>query len=235
MASKKVLEGPEKGLIHVRLTMIEPTLGSAPSDPEVYTTYIKSKKPVDLPAATEDEGEVDSLKVNEENKEDEGKFTIFHKLDDGTPFVYDYVIKGFFKNACKSLRKAPGTYSEKLTAYKGLIDGNIFIKQRRLPFKNASKITIFERPLRAETAQGPRVALSASERIEAGAVLEFDIKLLTPALYGAVIEWLDYGQYNGLCQWHNGGYGRFLYEEIDEEGNIVSGNISQLEDYDNIM
>lgn len=228
---KKVLEGPEKGMMHVRLTMIEPTLGSSPSDPEIYSTYIKSKRPAEI-QPTEDAGEVDSLKVSEENAGSENKFTIFHKLEDGTPFIYDYVIKGFFKNACKSLRKAPGSASEKLSAYKGLIDGNIFIKQRRLPFKNASKITIFERPLRAETAQGPRVALSASERIEAGAVLEFDIKLLTPELYGAIIEWLDYGQYNGLCQWHNGGYGRFLYEELDEEGNLISGNISQLDEYD---
>lgn len=229
MARKK-LEGPEKSMMHVRLTMIEPILGSSPSDPEIYTTYIKSKKPAEI-QPTEDAGETDSLVVSEENAEAENKFTIFHKTKDGDPFIYDYVVKGFFKNACKAMRKAPGSISESLTAYKGLIDLNVFPVQRRLKFKNASNITIFERPLRAETAQGPRVALSASERIEAGATLEFDIKLLTPALYGAVIEWLDYGQYNGLGQWHNGGYGRFLYEELDEEGNLVSGNISKLSDY----
>lgn len=230
MAGRKKIEGPEKSLIHVRLTLIEPILGSAPSDPEVYTTYIKSKKPADI-KPTEDVDETDSLIVSEENAEAENKFTIFHKTKNGDPFLYDYVVKGFFKNACKALRKAPGSISEGLTAYKGLIDLNVFIVQRRLKFIDPSKITIFERPLRAETAQGPRVALSASERIEAGTKLEFDIKLLTPALYGAVIEWLDYGQYNGLGQWHNGGYGRFLYEELDDEGNLVSGNISKLDDY----
>lgn len=211
-----------KNLIHVRLTLVEAILGSAPSDPDIYKTYIASK----APQGKETNDEVESL------PEDPDKgVTVFHRMDDGTPCVMDHQIKGFFKNACSAMRDVPKSESSKMKAYKKKIDNNIFIKQRRIPFQNASDITIFQRPLRAETPQGPRVALSASERIEAGAVLEFDIEVLNPDLYGIVIEWLSYGKYNGLGQWHNGSMGRFLFEELDEEGNLVSGNISELDTY----
>jgi hypothetical protein len=35
-------------------------------------------------------------------------------------------------------------------------------------------------------------------------------------LEDTVMEWLDFGELNGLGQWRNGSYGRFTYEIIDE-------------------
>ena len=78
----------------------------------------------------------------------------------------------------------------------------------------AGEMTICERPLRAQTAQGERVALSCSESIPAGSTMEIEITTLTDDLMNTVIEWLDYGKLNGLGQWHNSGKGRFSWEDI---------------------
>ena len=77
-----------------------------------------------------------------------------------------------------------------------------------------AKMTVFERPLRAQTAQGERVALSASESIPAGAQIEFTIGLLDAKLEDVVREWLDYGELSGFGQWHSSGKGRFTWEEV---------------------
>ena len=213
-----------KNLMHVRLTLVEPILGSAPADPDIYKAYIASKAPANKDTSDELEG------INVEDEMQKG-ITVFHKFEDGTPHLMDHQIKGFFKNACSAMRDVPKSESSKLKAYKKKIDLNIFIKQRKIKFIDASDITIFQRPLRADTPQGPRVALSASERIEAGAKLEFDIEILVPDYYSVICEWLDYGKYNGLGQWHNGSMGRFLWEELDDEGNKIAGNISEIDTY----
>lgn len=212
-----------KSLMHVKLTFVEPILGSAPSNPDIYKEYIASK----APAEKDTTDEIESLPADEMDK----GVTVFHKLSDGRSCIMDHQIKGFFKNACSAMRDVPKSESSKIKAYKKKIDNNIFIQQRMIPFENASEITIYQRPLRADTPQGPRVALSASERIEAGSSVTFDIVLLNPDLYSVVVEWLSYGKWNGLGQWHNGSMGRFLFEEFDDEGNHVSGNISELETY----
>lgn len=227
----------EKNLIHIKLTLTEAILGSAPADPHIYTTYIASKAP-------KEKNTDDEILGFEEEDEDKKGVTVFNRISEseinGTydpqnppanepnyPCVMDYQIKGFFKNACSAMREVPKSESSKIKAYKKKIDNLIFIEQRKIKLENASDITIFERSLRAETPQGPRNTLAASEKIEAGATLTFDITILNPDLYPVVLEWLSYGKYNGLGQWHNGSMGRFVYEEFDDEGNLVSSNKSQ--------
>ena len=75
-------------------------------------------------------------------------------------------------------------------------------------------ITICQRPLRAQTAQGERVALASSEEAPAGTQIEFEILMLNEDLEPAVLEWLEYGQLNGIGQWHNSGKGRFATQII---------------------
>ena len=71
-----------------------------------------------------------------------------------------------------------------------------------------------ERPLRAETMQGPRVSLANSESCPAGSYIEFDI-MARGKLIGRVMDWLDFGRYNGLGQWRNSGKGAFEWEVLD--------------------
>lgn len=133
--------------------------------------------------------------------------------------VRDYQIKGFFKDACSSLRRVPGTRSSKLTAFKKVIDGTVFVEQRKIPFKlpDGAECGRCERPLRASSASGERVALAASETVPAGTVLEFSVLVMNPKDAETVREWLDYGRLRGLFQWRNSGKGRFEWEEVESE------------------
>lgn len=195
--------------LKVRLTFTEPVLGTMPADEDIYKNFIGSKAP---DAATV-EDEVEAVGVDE--VVEKGK-TVFPKLDDGTPFLYDYQIKGYFKGTCGFLRKVKDTESSKIKAYKKEIDGLIFPEPRRIPFLNVSGIRECQRPLRAQTAQGERVSLAISEEIPAGAQIEFTIELLSDSHEKAVREWLDYGRYSGVGQWRNSGKGRFIWEEIKD-------------------
>ncbi len=169
---------------------------------ELYADYIATKLPDGNGDASDELAAVEEMT--------EKGTTDFHRLD-GAPIIYDYVIKGFFKDAARCcdgflIRSPP-----EMTAYKKIIDGLVFIRPRQIPITAFGAVSILERPLRAQTAQGERVALARSEMLPDGSEIEFVIDLLDAKLELAVREWLDYGSRRGLGQWRNGGYGTFLY------------------------
>jgi len=188
----------------VEITFTEPLLGTAPLEEEIYTLYIADKKADMTPVELRDE--IESL------REDKG-VTGFHRNGDDEPFLYDYMIEGFLKDACGMMRRARGTLSKKLTAYKKVIDGLVFVGERRIPLQMAGELDVLERPLRAETAQGPRVALAKSEMAPVGTKIAFTLRILDDKSVPLELlqEWFDYGSMRGLGQWRNGGYGRFEY------------------------
>ena len=197
----------ESTKLKVRITFTEPILGTSPADEEVYRSYIGDKAP-DAPSLEE---EVDSLGVDA--VVERGK-TIFPKLDDGTPFLWDYQLRGFFKGSCGMLRKVPNTLSSKIKAYKKQIDGLVFVEPRRIPIMFDGDMRECQRPLRAQTAQGERVSLAISEEIPSGAQIEFTVVCLLDKDADLVREWLDYGSLVGIGQWRNSGKGRFNWEEL---------------------
>ena len=222
--------------INVHVKFIEGILGTASNDKEIYSNFIGSK----APDANSLEEEVAAVGVDETV---EKGTTVFPKLPDGTPFLYDYQVKGFFKDTCGMLSKLtakdPETgkkgkavnESSKITAFKNVIDGLIFVQPRKIPFKFDGEIDICQRPLRAQTAQGERVALASSEEIPAGAEIWFTILCMSADHVKAAIEWLDYGYFRGIGQWRNSSKGRFCYEILDENGNVISGNMELAEPY----
>lgn len=196
----------------VRLTFTEPLLGMSPANEQIYRDYIGSK----APDASKVEDEVAALGVEAVV---EKAMTVFPRLEDGTPFLWDYQMKGFFKGVCSYLWKVSGTESNKIKAYKKAIDGLIFVTPRRSPFRSPDgkplEVGKCERPLRAQTPQGDRVALACSEEIPAGAQIELEILMMDDKAHEkAVREWLDYGVWSGIGQWRNSGKGRFTWEEI---------------------
>lgn len=193
----------------VRLTFLESILGTSPANKDVYRDFIATK----APDANTVEDEVAALGV--EAVAEKG-MTVFPRLDDGTPFFYDYQIKGFFKDTCGGLRRVKGTLSSGVKAYKQVIDKLIFPEPRTIPILFDGDMTVCQRPLRAQTMQGERVSLASSEEIPAGAVVEFTIVMLSDEHEKLVREWLDYGKYSGIGQWRNSGRGRFTWELIDE-------------------
>ena len=139
------------------------------------------------------------------------------ETDEGTDWIDKLLTCD--KDACSALRRVPGTRSSKLTAFKKVIDGTVFVEQRRIPFQlpEGAECGRCERPLRASSASGERVALAASETVPAGTVLEFSILVMNPKDAETVREWLDYGALRGLFQWRNSGKGRFEWEEVAKE------------------
>lgn len=114
--------------IDVRLTLLEEALGMTPGDPEIYGNWIASKAP-EPEVGEEEVGVIEGMDAVEDAT------TCFPRTEDGVPFCWDYQIKGFFKDACSALRRVPGTRSSKLTAFKKVIDGTVFVEQRRIPFQ----------------------------------------------------------------------------------------------------
>ena len=198
--------------LKIKVTLTEPMLGTKSANEELFTKFIAAKRPEGVAA---DEAEAEA-RLNAELDDREMSMTCFHKLADGTPMLWDYQIKGFFKDACAALRIVPKTKSSELKAYKKIIDGQVFVKERRIPLvmPEGGEIGICERPLRAQTMQGERVALAKSETVPAGTTFDITISMLNPALEAVVVEWLEYGALRGIGQWRNSGMGRFTYEIV---------------------
>lgn len=193
----------------VRLTTTEEMLGTASNDKEIHERFIASNAP-DAPTREE---EISAVGVEELI---ERSMTVFPRGKDGKPILWDYQLKGFFKDACGVLRKVSKSKSSACKAYKKEIDGNIFVCERQIQIQFDGDITTCQRPLRAQTAQGERVALASSEAIPAGATMEFTVLCLEKSDMPLVKEWLNYGKWRGLCQWRNSGKGRFTWENLGE-------------------
>lgn len=225
--------------LKVRITLTEEMLGTKASNPDVFTDFIASKAP---------DGDKRKEELETAEHREEAGTTVFHRMPWGTVLakagkeaavlfdghagiapdtlilgLWDYQFKGFFKDACGALRNADGTLSKQLTAYKTRIDGLIFPAPRFIPvfMPDNTKPGVCERPLRAETAQGPRVSLCRSETVPAGSWLQFEVVSLAKKIgkgddavdvEDLLKEWFDYGALRGLGQWRNSGKGRFTYE-----------------------
>lgn len=200
-----------------KLTFTEPILGGSPADPEIYSSYIGSNAPDAASLAEEIEA------LGTDAVEEKG-MTVFGRSQDGGPILWNYQIEGFFKDACGMLKRVPKTESSKMKAYKKIIDGLIFVQPRQIPIRLSGEIGNCQRPLRAQTMQGDRVALASSEEAPAGSSIEFSVQCLDEGYIDAVKEWLDYGELRGIGQWRNSGKGRFLWDELDKEGKVIDGN-----------
>lgn len=197
--------------LKVRLTFTEDVLGTANADKNVHSEFIASK----APNAPSREEEVEALGAEEVERKE---MTVFPRMENGSPMFWDYQIKGFFKDTCSALSRCKGEdYSKEscgMKAYKKIIDGCIFPQPRKIEIHMNGEMGNCQRPLRAQTAQGERIALANSEAVPAGSWIEFNVVCLSDAYEKAVREWLNYGQFKGIGQWRNSGMGRFTWEEI---------------------
>jgi hypothetical protein len=151
--------------------------------------------------------------------------TVFARTD-GKPHLWDYQIKGFFKQACLAMVES-GLTAEALKklglgkwTYKRSIDLLVFVAPRRIFLQlpegtDSQNLEYIERPLRKDNFKGGNVCLARSESAPAGTTCEFDIKYLNPKLEEPIKKWLEYGALSGIGQWRNSGMGRFSHEIIE--------------------
>lgn len=196
-------------ILKVKVTFTEEILGTASSNKDIHEEFIASKAP-DAPSMEEEVAAIGVAEVFDKS------LTVFPRNADNKPIAWDYQWKGFFKDACGMLRKVDGSACSKIKAYKKEVDGLIFIAPRQIPIEFDGEISICQRPLRAQTAQGERIALASSESIPAGATMTFEIKMLVPGHEKAIREMLNYGSLRGFGQWRNSGKGCFTYEVLEE-------------------
>lgn len=189
----------------VSIELQEPVLGTVPKNKEVYASYIATR------AQKLENGAEEIATVQE--VEEKG-WTGFHQDETGI-FVYDYYIRGFLKNAANVLKEQTGIKNSR-----SKIDNLVFVFPRRNYWSRDGKILksadgVIERPLRAQTMQGPRVTLARSDYLSEGSSLEFEIRVIQGKEKidkGFLESILDYGQLCGLGQFRNGSYGRFSYK-----------------------
>lgn len=197
---------------HYKAVFTEGLLATKPNDEKVHETYIAAKREEGIAA---DELDAEARTLAEIERLEKG-CTVFHRTADGTPMVWDYQIKGFLKDAIKALRRDPDSACSKLKNYKGVIDGSVFIKPRQIPLvlPDGATLGTCQRPLRAQTMQGERVALAQSEEAPAGTVIEFEVLTLAPGLDKALDECWEYAQLRFMGAWRNSGKGTAIVEEI---------------------
>ena len=168
----------------------------------------------------------------------------YEKFDkvEKVPFYYNNQIRGFFKDSCGLLsraeerdengKKVGSTESGKLTAFKKVIDGCIFVFPRRIAIEipetyidddgvtvlnsrdENGDLKILQRPLRISGPTGERVAIAASEMIPTGSSMKFTIGMTSLKFKPAIIEWLNYACVHGISGWRNSGMGVCVWREI---------------------
>lgn len=197
--------------MRVRITLVEEMLGTACSNPDVHREFIANKS-------------ADAARIQEELEAlpadalMEKALTVFPRDTDGTPFLWDYQLKGFIKEAIGALveigpeLRVGKTKLSKYT-FKRVVDNYIFVSPRKLRLYGELG-PICTRPLRADTMRGERVSLASSETMVAGTSFECRVDVMVPAMDELVRSALNYGQFKGLGQWRNSGKGRFTWEDL---------------------
>ena len=165
----------EMHILKARLTFTEEILGTASNNPEIHSEFIASK----AEDAMKIEEEVAAIGVEEVI---EKSMTVFPRNEEGSPILWDYQIKGFFKDAAGVLKRVPGTKASSIKAFKKEIDGLLFVFPRMIPLNIPTQLGTCERPLRASTAQGERIALANSETAPAGTTIAIEIRCMTKAM-----------------------------------------------------
>lgn len=216
-----------------RLTGISPILGSAILDTSIFQDYMVDKKK----GMTEEEraraqGDMELLPPQDYEAVTNKATGFYRDPSNGFPIIKDYQFMGFFKNAGLVLKDQEDV---KLVAPASKVDKFLIVSPEWGTLYNAEgevitkPDSILPRPLKAMTSQGPRTAVAISEQINTGWTTTITVTIIdnpgspkSKALTMTTVrELLKYGQFSGLLQWRNAGYGRFTWEAVTEEESIV--------------
>ena len=238
-----------KDRMKIEIRLLSPALGMSPADPDALKYVAKKADEMNIDDGTTEErtttiwpkakfikDKFDGhwVLVNEPNcpKADPDEVEVFT-----LPYIFDYQLRGMFKDSCGLLNRSKNNQSAELKSYKKRIDGNIFVVERKVPFNMPETyynenlkmevptytenggLQTMSRPLRISGPSGERSAISISEIVPAYSTFKFEVLLTDSKLRPVVVEWLDYGMLHGIGQWRNSGIGIFAWRELDENWN----------------
>lgn len=193
----------------VKVTFITPLLATNPNNKDIYSDFIAG--------SVNDEKRAEEVaRLGVEEADAKGMTVFMRDPETGVPQLKDYTWLGFFKSRARALAKVDGSAVKGMTAYIKEIDDRMSVSPRfiDLILPEGGEITCNERPLRAETAMGPRVSLAKSEQVPEGTTCEFTIHTQTKEGMRMVIDCLEYGEERGTGQWRNAGNGCFTFEVL---------------------
>lgn len=240
----------------ITMWFVQPLLGSAPSDPDLYKRFIASNAP-DAPTREEE-----LLTNTVENVAAKGVNIFLRRTKTGIPCVGQHTVKGYFKESMTASRRQEGSVSEGLSGHKTKITGNTVIKPTFINLKFPEELVTtkteeeftntgfgqyavvkfpkqgrFERhmlptcdrPLQAETAKGKITSIASSEMAPAGTSIEYELTVEMKGLSEGLFDVLKRGINHGTGQWRGSGeYGGFLVEIRDSNGKFVDGNTKEV-------
>jgi hypothetical protein len=149
--------------------------------------------------------------------------TVFRRSKNGGLILTDHMLRGYLKEAAQAMGDSNG----KSWGLVQKIDKWIFITDkagrpiRQLPIMRdgtgqvMTPDSTYQRPLRAQTAMGPRVTLASSEQVDPPCYVEFHVTVLPMAesekhkLDEATLrKFFGYSQFQGIGQFRSGSFGR---------------------------
>lgn len=195
-------------ICRVRIELLEPLLATLPSDPNIWDRFFKDT------AQSDEEGTITPTP---------GVSNIFPSdPQTGEVFLWDYQILGFLKEIgnLQAVKDYLG-----IRNLRAKISQHVRVFPRRLyTGLLARDLETVQRPLRARTPQGERVALAKSQMLPAGYQLEFFVVVLdNPDIEPETIRTLlEMGQWQGLGQWRSGSWGRFKLVRFDVSERVTA-------------
>jgi hypothetical protein len=173
-------------------------------------------------------GKLIDLKETFKQLDVKGTTVFFWDKESNKPCIGDHMIYGFLKSAtesiCRTVRSPKrGTVLQSISYTQSLINQHVRCETNFISFdqdvkrKENGDSFFLQRSLRAMTAQGPRISLAKSEVVPAGAKLRFKLNVMegSPIEKEVLCKLFDCGQFFGLGQWRNAGYGLFVYELME--------------------
>ena len=252
----------------IEIQLIGKSLGMAPSDPSALIYTAKEEDEVDIyPEGIDEEKEERTFTVWPRAKFVPSEYNgVWTQVNEPfcpqvpkeeayeLPFIFDYQLRGMFKDTCGLLSRAKNNKSSDLKAYKKQVDGNIFVSPRKIAFnvaesyiddngievsaydpENPGRLRLMARPLRTSGPTGERSAIAISEVMPPMSTFKFEILMTNKNLRSVIEEWLDYGLVRGLGQWRNSGIGTFRWRLLDDNWNPIVEDEEDLDDDDEIF
>jgi hypothetical protein len=203
----------------IEVELLTEILGTVSKNEDTYKYHAQDKARKEAlkygQELTEEQVQAEMATIQEQFIKEKG-WSGFHWYE-GTPVLWDYVIKGYMKEAIEGCRRFSGSECSKLTAYKKLVAQAVFVYPMLIDLStpdmpaSPQEMATLSRSLRAQTAQGERVTLAKSDALRPGTKFEFELWIGSNKLNKPVLEeiFLEYGKLKGFGQWRSGGKGRF--------------------------